>query len=209
MPLYLQSNIKGFCKLVIWNIKEDESYFIQNVTLCERDLEYLSLLKNKKRRLEFWTIRNILQNILNIEENVKYHADGKPFFETALHISISHTADYVAVGIAAQDLGIDIQEIRQNIISISSRVFSVDELSLPFHASDIEKATYLWTAKESLFKMFGVKNVDFKKDLRITSLPKGKYRIGEGEIKNQPNFGKYKLYFKEFDTFVFCCAKKK
>ena len=83
--------------------------------------------------------------------------DGKPFIEGGPAFSISHGGDYVVLAWddEAESLGVDVEPI-QNMDyyrPIISAFATVEEEKAI--ASDPEKAAWVWTRKESLYKCIG------------------------------------------------------
>lgn len=87
-------------------------------------------------------------------------AKGKPYLpqQNNLHFNISHSGDWVVVGCSEQDLGIDIEKIREPQYRIASRYFSNKEVDDLNKLEGHDKASYffdLWTLKESYLKLLG------------------------------------------------------
>ena len=95
-----------------------------------------------------------------------YYHGNQPKHEAG-HISISHTKSAaIAAYSATVEVGIDIEGVRPQISRIAKKFVRSDEEK--FLVSLAQQL--LWGIKESLFKLFGSGNLDFKKHLHITSL---------------------------------------
>ena len=89
------------------------------------------------------------------------------------HFSISHS-DKIAAAIISktQPVGIDAEMITDKALRVAHKFLSEEERA--FIAKDgKEQATLLWSIKETIFKWYGLGNVDFKNDIQIHSLIEG------------------------------------
>lgn len=169
MPLDFYQELNSKQKLAVWNITEPLSYFQDHISISFE-------IKNPNRLLERVVALFLLDYLTqkNIHLSLDYDEFGKPFIKNSdLSVSFSHSKNYIAcfVDETKNDLGIDIECYRDNISMIASK-FVNHEDSTPFEDDVKLKNQYIWGAKEVLFKIWGKKNVDFKKDLLVLSGPK-------------------------------------
>ncbi|MCA9003424.1 MAG: 4'-phosphopantetheinyl transferase superfamily protein [Planctomycetes bacterium] len=89
-------------------------------------------------------------------------ARGKPLPQDGWHVSKSHCADGLAVGLARAPLGVDLETIRWARVATWDRV--IDERERDF-LGDLEalQFTRLWTAKEAALKVTGAGIADLSK----------------------------------------------
>lgn len=89
---------------------------------------------------------------------------GKPDFskECGFHFNISHSGDYVMLGISDRPIGVDIQEIKPVKFNIAHRFFHKDEIEYLDGISDdmasqsyVEAFYKIWCLKESYVKCSG------------------------------------------------------
>ncbi len=151
--------------LMIWHIEEEETFFSSS-------LGFTSDKKHPKRRLEHLAGRFLLQQ-LDAEfpfQKMVISPEGKPeLSDGSLHFSISHSFPYAAAIISSKkSVGIDIQVYVQKIEKIQHKFLSGLEQKLT--QNNIEKITIAWTAKEALFKYYGLGAVDFKLDMPIQDI---------------------------------------
>lgn len=103
------------------------------------------------------------------EAELEYDSFGKPFLKNStLQVSVSHSYDKVAV-ITEENgpTGIDIELIRPKIERIAPKFMSDEEMrSLP-HTARTEMLFIYWCAKEALYKLYGKKELHFRKHLLI------------------------------------------
>jgi phosphopantetheinyl transferase len=94
---------------------------------------------------------------------------GKPLLvNDTHHCSLSHSRAHVAAIIHTKAaVGIDIQHLHPRILSIANKFVNETE-QITINANDAILQTHvIWGAKESLFKLHGKGNVDFKKNLTV------------------------------------------
>lgn len=148
--------------LMIWHIEEEESFFSSS-------LGFSTDKKHPKRRLEHLAGRFLLQQLdPNFPfEKMTISPEGKPVIENEhIWFSISHSYPYAAAIISnTKSVGIDIQTYVEKIIRIQHKFLS--EAEQVFTQDNLEKVTIAWTAKEALFKYYGLGAVDFKLDMPI------------------------------------------
>jgi len=82
-------------------------------------------------------------------------AKGKPYVESDVHLSVSHSGDYFICIIADKPVGIDVQERKSNKASkIAERYFS--DLEREYVEENGENGFFtVWTRKEAYSKMTG------------------------------------------------------
>jgi 4'-phosphopantetheinyl transferase len=96
-----------------------------------------------------------------------YTAENKPKLKNSpTHISISHSHDKLAIiKNEKENTGIDIELIRDKVLTVTHKFLNPSELL--FAGKDIEKLITLWAAKEALYKVYGLKGIDFKINLAV------------------------------------------
>ena len=127
--------------------------------------------QTEHRKEEFLISRSALAAALNpLPLSAVYYNGNQPKHEAG-HISISHTkSGAIAAYSATVEVGIDIEGVRPQISRIAQKFIRADEEKYLASLGAIHAQQLLWGIKESLFKLFGSGNIDFKKHLHITSL---------------------------------------
>lgn len=104
----------------------------------------------------------------NYEELIKINEHGKPCTENGISFNASHSGNYAVLYIGENECGVDIEKIEEKRISLSSKVFTDEELA--WIGNDAEKFFHAWTRKESISKAIGMgffysfKNIDVLND---------------------------------------------
>ncbi len=127
--------------------------------------------QTEHRKEEFLMSRSALAEALQpLPLSGVYYTGNQPKHEAG-HISLSHTkGGAIAAYSATVEVGIDIESVRPQISRIAQKFIRSDEEKYLATLGTTHAQQLLWGLKESLFKLFGSGNVDFKKHLHITSL---------------------------------------
>lgn len=84
---------------------------------------------------------------------------GKPFFEAVngLYFNISHSENLVVCAFANNEIGIDVEKIREFPNEILENIYTSNEKQFIHSSGDIDRASFLiWTVKESYLKYKGL-----------------------------------------------------
>lgn len=161
MPLLFTKKEPHYA-IIIWHIEETEAFFASV-------LGFASDRKHPKRRLEHLAGRFLLKELKADFpfEKMVLSPEGKPELnDQSLRFSISHSFPYAAAIISTtKSVGVDIQVYVEKIKNLQSKFLSEEEQTL--FNNQISGITLAWTAKEALFKYYGLGAVDFKGDMPI------------------------------------------
>lgn len=127
---------------------------------------------------------------------------GKPCFDQpGLHLSISHTRRQVVVILSrSAPVGIDIEAIHPKVLRVQDKFLTPAEQQAA--AGDLNKTLLYWCTKETLYKLYGHKQVLFREHLRVSpfELP------GPGLLQaaiHLPGFRKdYRIYYEVGTDFI-------
>lgn len=140
-------------------------YLCCDVLITASDVASASRFQNDKRRREHLAWRRVVRNELGRDVVIDYNEVGAPVVDTPnTYISVAHGGDSVAVAIADEPVGVDIEALDRNYERIMSRYMSPAEEAL----SKMEEwPAVVWTAKEAIYKLYGKREVDLTQDIRI------------------------------------------
>lgn len=189
MPLLFTRRLFENTAFGIWRIAEEEHFFSEKTTLEVYERQELEQFKpGSLRRLEWWAARYLLHLLSDSPLRLPLAKDAfsKPFFigKDSLHCSLSHSNGIVSALIAPVNCGCDIQLRTPKALSLAPRFLSAEELAEINAAgadSRVDLAHVYWTAKESLYKLWGTKNLDFRRDIRVWDWAEGKALSGKVE----------------------------
>ncbi|MCP4521743.1 MAG: 4'-phosphopantetheinyl transferase superfamily protein [Cytophagales bacterium] len=159
--------------LGIWKIEESLDFFHQKYELSAQELTQYSQLRHEEKQIERMAGRVLIKELLSSLSQTCYgvlnNEKGKPYLiDQNYELSISHSKEYVAVIISLNEeaVGIDIQLIEEKISFVAPRLFTEQEMN-DCQTSLTKKCLY-WSAKEALYKIHQRKQLNFKKDLKIS-----------------------------------------
>ena len=90
---------------------------------------------------------------------------------------------------------IDIELIREKILVIAPKFLSDKELIDA--AGSIEKTHVYWSAKEVIYKSYGLKNLDFKKNMKIHPFKYENEGVCKGELITSKLHNNYTIHYKK------------
>src|SRR5258705_5610835 len=177
MPIFFQHQITDTTRLGIWKIEESEEFFKGNVPQ-HRDVT------QPHKRLQHLAGRFLLQFLFPDfpYELIRIADTRKPYLaDEQYHFSISHCGDFAAAIVSSDKrVGIDIELITPRIHRISKKFLSEyewkylnrdDQLFLKkWELKDrveTEFLTFIWSAKEAVFKWYGDGQVDFSEHISL------------------------------------------
>ncbi len=173
MPLldYYKLDIVPDTWLGIWQNNEPVAFFEEKIDLYPAELHEIAGLKDRKR-LEWFSSRYILHLMSEREVRGACLKDeyGKPYLENSeYHISMSHSHELTAVIASTALVGVDIQYKVEKITRITGRVLSESELDDLQKIYSLDAIHVYWGAKEAMYKIYGRKEIDFRKELFVDS----------------------------------------
>lgn len=141
------------------------------------------------RRSEWWAARYLLHMLSASAQRLPLAKDAfsKPFIagKNDIHCSLSHSGGAVGALLAPVNCGCDIQVCAPKTLRLAPRFLNADELTALQNADADARADLAhayWTAKESLYKLWGLKGLDFRRDIRVWDPSIGAGADFEGEV---------------------------
>jgi len=187
MPLLNSYLVNENCIWGLWKIAESEEdlYYSLEENI---DREELTTLIHPKRRIEWLAARALAKVLIgqmsgNLPNEFFICKDeyGKPFIKNSdWQISFSHCSLYaVAILHKTQAVGIDIEQVSPRISRVIRRICTKEELA--WAGDSLAKLTTLWCSKEALYKYYGKKKLDFRKEIMVSkNANKGRISTNEG-----------------------------
>ena len=132
---------------------------------------------------------------------LEYTENKKPYLRGEnSHISISHSHNkLVIITNTNESTGIDIELIRDKVKNVQNRFLNDEELN--FANGDIEVLTKLWAAKEAIYKAYGLKELDFRKNILIEGCSKTA-NVFYGKIDTPKIKKKYLLTWEKTENYI-------
>ncbi len=168
MPIVLQKS-DSFYRMLVWESVEPMEELFRLAAVSGEEEERIRAFKSENRRREFLTVRAALRTLYEGEcPAIIYTATGKPALSNRHFVSISHTADLIAlITSETRNVGIDIEIVRESIVPVSRKFVNESEQKFLQQEHLIEQLHIIWSAKEVLYKIYGKKEVDFRKELHV------------------------------------------
>ena len=186
MPLLLTAHPFENAVFGLWQIAEDEAFFREDLPLTSSEEAELARHQNPLRRLEWLAGRWLLHKLTNAPQRLPLAKDAfsKPFFPENQHLacSLSHSKGTVGAYIVdshssetqpQQSIGCDIQVLTEKMPRIAHKFLNEAEQHFVENRPESETLDLLhlfWTAKESLYKAYGLKELDFRKNMFVENI---------------------------------------
>ena len=211
MPIILQKRYPNDTHLAVWKITElhDELQAkLPSEILTDAEL---ANIHHAQKQVEFFCSRltiSFLAHYLGVKYlGIKKDECGKPYLVGSdWQLSLTHTSSYVAVVMhPTQAVGLDMEKPSEKLRKIANRILSEHEVQDA--NNDLEKLCIYWSAKESLYKLYGKRKVDFIENLFIAPFKKEASKI-IGRLKINEIDEKCDLFVERIDGFVLVVAGK-
>ena len=137
---------KILIKLMSINEVINNYHFVLSFVSNERRIKAKSYKQEKDRFLSLGA-GYLLQKYLPNRE-IKYSDTNKPYVEDGPYFNISHSKDYIVFVMDEKEIGVDIEEIKENKIDAIKYVLN----ELEKEETDINNLFLMWSNKESLIK---------------------------------------------------------
>jgi phosphopantetheinyl transferase len=195
-------------------IGQTEEEYLRALQLTPPEQAELSPIKGR-RRLEWLAVRQLLHKLLQElghadRAPVEKSQNGQPLLQgLPFHISFSHSRDYVAVILANQPAGIDVQHFSPRMERVSHKFMREEETACLEEDTRLAHLHYFWCAKEALFKAQGGGGIDFRRHLLVQPFPFADSGHTQALVAKEAPATAYHLYFENQDSyFMAFCVKK-
>jgi len=187
MAVIMNEHFACGCQLAIWKITEDYNTLLSRITLTREELDMLERITHMPRKIEWLSVRVLLNEMTDKELSIYYNENRKPFIKgNSYYISISHSRDLTSILLSRErKVGIDLEYMSHRIGSISNRFINENEVI----TTDEEMRKYHlyihWCAKEALYKICDKQDINFRDNLTIE--PFQPFEKGElrGRVQNR------------------------
>ena len=228
MPFYKSIEIKPSTTLYLWKITEEFNTLFREVQLKDVSLARLEAMKSESHQKGFMAVRMLLQHLGYSDFDLYYDEFGKPHLrqdrfaareKTAslqderrdipeIHISISHSGDFSGVLISDQNVGLDIEQLKEKTLKIAFRYMDISHLENLTEEEKIRKATVIWGIKETIFKVKNEPGISF-----IDHIFEDDFQFEDKKAHVQLHFNNqiehFETVFDSIEEYIFVCAFQK
>jgi phosphopantetheinyl transferase len=206
MPLLSIRKISADTFLGYWDLQEPAPVLQEQLlALAPAGLDLPAF--NSQSRQQQWLggrllAYTLLKELITNQPLLLAVAGAKPYFDLpGLHLSISHSRQQaVAILSMAGPVGIDIETIQPKVLRVQDKFLTVAEQRAA--GGDLYKTLIYWCTKETLYKLYGRKQILFKEHLMVR--PFQDQRPGQLEAAIQtPHFQKhYTVHYEVGTDFI-------
>lgn len=194
----------------VWQIDENEQELLHLLQPTSSDQIHFDSIQHDRIRLESIASRMIVKTLAERfgtdYQGIFKNKNGKPFLNNSPnHISYSHTERFAAAIIHRdRPCGIDMEHIQEKMLRVSTRFLSLPELENS--EKDMEKICIYWCAKEAMYKLYNLKDAEFKGNLKITPFEKAQKGVLDGLIHVGSFMSKTEVHYQVFGEVMvaFC-----
>lgn len=209
MPLYKTLTISKDTQALFWKVTETESELATAIALTPHCQHRVSGMKSELHRRAFLSVRHLLALVGYEDKDLIYNEFGKPFLKDGTHISISHSHHFTGIITStSHEVGIDIEKQRDKILRIAHKFTRLKEYrTLANTEAIIQKLTWVWCAKESLYKIFATPGLSFLNHIDVHNFSMEQEKT-TAEIHYGGEKSHYAIDFGEFEGFSYAFALK-
>ncbi|RXR20761.1 4'-phosphopantetheinyl transferase superfamily protein [Flavobacterium amnicola] len=199
MPLHQTLKINDSTTIYLWKITEPFEDLFDTVALTDVNYIRLNTMKSEGHQKGFLSVRMLLNHCGYSDFDLYYDEFGKPHLNDGKHISISHSFDFSAIAISDENIGIDLELIKEKVLKIAPRFMEISHLEHLSHQDQMKKATIIWGIKESIFKLENEVGISF-----LDHIFENPFQLAEKKCTAELHFNntiqQYTIYFEEIDS---------
>lgn len=210
MGLILKEQFNEDGILGMWEITEDYDKLLSMINLDNPDIEQLESFKNYQRKLEWLSVRVLLNTLLDKESKIVYGPERKPYLHNNSHnISISHSKNFTAILLNKKKrVGLDLEFMSDKILRIADKFMRQEELDSIDKSQELYHLYLHWCAKEALYKICDKVDINFVTNLKIESFKPKETGLIIGTVNNSYMNEKFTLnYFTLKNYSIVWCYK--
>ena len=167
--------------------------------LTPEEQERFFSFSSEHRKREFVATRYLRHQLFGFS-HIHYDPQGAPFIKDEGYISISHTEGIVGIAFNKDfRIGLDIEMKSEKAQRVRNKFLSEEELIL-FDNTDRDLITTAWSAKETLYKIAGRNNIDFKTELHLQPI---KDAVFKGSISTKGIRSSTEIHTFVEDSYVY------
>ena len=207
----MKTEILPECHLGVWEITEDFDSLYDMVDLATVEKTKLDSFKNISRKVEWLSVRALVQNMLGKDARILYNPENKPFVRGNTHsISISHSNNLTAVLVSRDKrVGIDLEFMSGKISKVADKF--INEKESITNIPEMKKFhLYLhWCAKEAMYKICDKQDINYRDGLTIIPFNPDEHGFMKGQVINGNGEEEFELEYLQHDNYALVwCVKE-
>ena len=205
MGLYLKKELDNEAVIGVWQITETEEELKELSSTPSDEMEEISFIRSESLWKQRLAVRALLNTLFDEKVYLSHHDNGKPYIENdAINISITHTERFVAVILHKEEnVGIDIESLDRDFSVVEKKALSEDEIDDLEDEKRNEQLAIYWCAKEAIFKLLSVYNLDFAEQIEIERFrPRGEGELEATFVNEDGDEEEFDLEYMTFDRHV-------
>jgi 4'-phosphopantetheinyl transferase len=210
VALILNEHLESECQLGIWEIQEDYDNLLNRLVLLPEEMEVVENFKNYDRKLEWLSVRVLLNEMTEQDLTIIYNGNRKPYVKGDIYnISISHSKDLTAILLSQKKrVGIDMEYMSPRISRIAHRFINSDEIITEETELNTFHMYIHWCAKEALYKICDKQDIQLKENITIEPFfPKPQGSL-TGWVRNRFRNDLFLLEYIKIDNYVVAWSSK-
>lgn len=156
----------------MWKVTETEDYFRSRLNIYENEQRILEGISHPQKRLEWLSSRLCLKELLQIRHKVESlnFPTGAPYLsDHSFNISYSHSNMYSgAIASETYPVSMDLEDLSKER-NLKTRFLFMHPSELDYFQASNDMRTFflIWSAKETLYKIYTKRGIVFKENLLI------------------------------------------
>lgn len=205
MPLLKIKALKDGTQLLVWKITESFDELFSSVELKEASLDRLNNMKSESHQKGFMSVRRLLMENGYTDFDLYYDVFGKPHLKDGTHISISHSNDFSLIVLSEENVGADIEILKEKVVKLAPRFMDVTHLENLDAEDCLKKAAVVWGIKESVFKIINEVGISFKDHIFENEFLLSD-RKSSAALRFNHKVAYFDILFDFIEEYVFVCA---
>lgn len=205
MPFISFPDIHDKVLLGMWKVTETEDYFRSRLNIYENEQRILQGISHPQRRIEWLSSRLCLKELLKISHKVESlnFPTGAPYLsDHSFNISYSHSNMYSgAIASETYPVSMDLEDLSKER-NLRTRFLFMHPSELDYFQASNDMRTFflIWSAKETLYKIYTKRGIVFKENLLINREQKALEQSGtvSGILKADGIEKTYTIYYSFF-----------
>ena len=205
MPLLKTIALNDYTQLFVWKISETFDELFQSVALKDVSLARVESMKSESHQRGFLAVRRLLMEAGYSDFDLYYDEFGKPHLGNGKHITISHSHDFSVIVLSDNNIGADLEILKEKTLKIASRYMDVSHLDNLSKEDQLIKATVVWGIKESVFKIKNEIGISFKDNIFEDDFNLEDKKCGVS-LQFNDKTERFNIVFEFIENYVFVCA---